>query len=42
MTGFDTALEIAADVQAGRRTAVDVVEGYLATIAQREPEIHAF
>jgi aspartyl-tRNA(Asn)/glutamyl-tRNA(Gln) amidotransferase subunit A len=37
-----TALEIAAAVQSGRRQAAEVVEEYLAAIAAREPEIHAF
>ena len=37
-----TAVEIAADVRAGRRTARDVVEEHLAAIAGREPELHAF
>ena len=37
-----TAVEIARDVRAGRRQAVDVLEEYLATIEGGEPEIHAF
>jgi len=37
-----TAASIAADVRAGRRKAVDVVEEYLANIARRESDIHAF
>jgi aspartyl-tRNA(Asn)/glutamyl-tRNA(Gln) amidotransferase subunit A len=37
-----TALQIAADVRAGRRSAVDVVDEHLAAIAAREPEVHAF
>ena len=37
-----SALSIAADVRAGRRSAVDVVDEHLATIAEREGEIHAF
>ena len=37
-----TATEIAAAVRAGQRRAVDVLEEHLATIAAREPEIHAF
>ena len=37
-----TVQEIAAAVRAGERSAVDVVEEHLATIAAREPEIHAF
>ncbi|MGZ4805471.1 MAG: Asp-tRNA(Asn)/Glu-tRNA(Gln) amidotransferase subunit GatA [Ilumatobacteraceae bacterium] len=36
------AIEIAAQVRSGSITAVDVVEQHLATIASREPEIHAF
>jgi aspartyl-tRNA(Asn)/glutamyl-tRNA(Gln) amidotransferase subunit A len=39
---INTAVAIAADVRAGRRKAVDVVEEHLAAIAAREPEIHAF
>jgi aspartyl-tRNA(Asn)/glutamyl-tRNA(Gln) amidotransferase subunit A len=37
-----TALEIAADVRSGRRTARSVVEAHLEAIAAREPELHAF
>ncbi|MEA2932585.1 MAG: aspartyl-tRNA(Asn)/glutamyl-tRNA(Gln) amidotransferase subunit, partial [Actinomycetota bacterium] len=37
-----TALEIAADVRAGRRTAREVLEGHLEVIGRREPELHAF
>ncbi len=37
-----TALEIAADVRAGRRSARSVVEAHLEAIADREPELHAF
>jgi aspartyl-tRNA(Asn)/glutamyl-tRNA(Gln) amidotransferase subunit A len=37
-----SALEIAADVRAGRRAALDVVEEHLARIEQAEREIHAF
>ncbi len=37
-----TALEIAAAVRSGERSAVDVLEEHLATIASREEEIHAF
>jgi len=37
-----TALQIAADVRAGRRSAVDVLDEHLAAIAAREPEVHAF
>ena len=37
-----TALEIAADVRSGRRTARQVLEDHLAIIDQREPELHAF
>jgi aspartyl-tRNA(Asn)/glutamyl-tRNA(Gln) amidotransferase subunit A len=36
-----TALELAAAVRAGRRSAVDVVEEYLDVVAAREPELHA-
>ena len=35
-------VEIAADVRAGRRRAIDVVEEHLARIAARDGEIHAF
>jgi aspartyl-tRNA(Asn)/glutamyl-tRNA(Gln) amidotransferase subunit A len=35
-------LSIAADVRAGRRSALDVVDEHLARIAEREREIHAF
>jgi aspartyl-tRNA(Asn)/glutamyl-tRNA(Gln) amidotransferase subunit A len=38
----NTAVAIAADVRAGRRKAVDIVEEHLAAIAASEPEIHAF
>jgi aspartyl-tRNA(Asn)/glutamyl-tRNA(Gln) amidotransferase subunit A len=37
-----TAVEIAAAVRSGRRLATDVVEEYLAAIAAREGDIHAF
>jgi aspartyl-tRNA(Asn)/glutamyl-tRNA(Gln) amidotransferase subunit A len=37
-----TALEIAAEVRAGRRSAVDVLEEHLARIDAREGDIHAF
>jgi aspartyl-tRNA(Asn)/glutamyl-tRNA(Gln) amidotransferase subunit A len=37
-----SAVEIARDVRAGARTARDVVEDHLATIAGRENELHAF
>jgi len=37
-----TALDIAADVRARRRSAREVVDEHLAAIAGREPEIHAF
>ena len=37
-----SAIEIAADVRAGRRRARDVVEEHLARIDEREGEIHAF
>jgi aspartyl-tRNA(Asn)/glutamyl-tRNA(Gln) amidotransferase subunit A len=42
MSEPSTALEIAADVRAGRRSARDVVEEHLASIAAGEPGIHAF
>ena len=42
MSEPSTALEIAADVRAGRRSARDVVEEHLASIATGEPGIHAF
>ncbi|MGE0795401.1 MAG: Asp-tRNA(Asn)/Glu-tRNA(Gln) amidotransferase subunit GatA [Acidimicrobiia bacterium] len=35
-------MAIAADVRAGRRSAVDVLEEHLARIDEREPDIHAF
>ena len=38
----DTALAVAADVRAGRRTAASVVDEHLARIAKRDGEIHAF
>jgi aspartyl-tRNA(Asn)/glutamyl-tRNA(Gln) amidotransferase subunit A len=37
-----TALEIAASVRAGERSARDVIEEHLAEIAARDPELHAF
>ncbi|HEX2119308.1 MAG TPA: Asp-tRNA(Asn)/Glu-tRNA(Gln) amidotransferase subunit GatA [Acidimicrobiales bacterium] len=37
-----TAVEIARDVRAGRRSARDVVEEHLAAISSREEELHAF
>ncbi len=37
-----TAVEIAADVRAGRRSAREVVEAHLARIAESDGEIHAF
>jgi aspartyl-tRNA(Asn)/glutamyl-tRNA(Gln) amidotransferase subunit A len=37
-----TAVEIAADVRAGRLTAREVLEGHLAVIGQRESALHAF
>ncbi len=36
------AIDLAADVRAGRRRAVDVVDEHLARIAEREREVHAF
>jgi Asp-tRNA(Asn)/Glu-tRNA(Gln) amidotransferase A subunit family amidase len=36
-----TALELAAVVRAGDRSAADVVEEHLAVVAAREPELHA-
>jgi aspartyl-tRNA(Asn)/glutamyl-tRNA(Gln) amidotransferase subunit A len=42
VTAFPTALEIAADVRAGRRSAADVVEEHLARIGAREAELHVF
>jgi aspartyl-tRNA(Asn)/glutamyl-tRNA(Gln) amidotransferase subunit A len=38
----NTAIDIAAAVRAGERSAVDVVEEHLARISEREGEIHAF
>ena len=37
-----TAVEIATDVRAGRRSARSVVEAHLEAIAAREPDLHAF
>ncbi|MEO7443378.1 MAG: amidase family protein, partial [Acidimicrobiales bacterium] len=37
-----TAITIAADVRAGRRSAREVVDEHLARIVAREPELHAF
>lgn len=37
-----TALDLAASVRGGERSAVEVLEEHLARIAEREPEIHAF
>ncbi|MDH4147235.1 MAG: Asp-tRNA(Asn)/Glu-tRNA(Gln) amidotransferase subunit GatA [Acidimicrobiia bacterium] len=41
-TARDHATAIAADVRAGRRRAVDVVEAHLAAIAATEDQVHAF
>jgi aspartyl-tRNA(Asn)/glutamyl-tRNA(Gln) amidotransferase subunit A len=38
----DSAITIAADVRAGRRSARDVLEGHLAQITAREGDVHAF
>ncbi|MGI9602478.1 MAG: Asp-tRNA(Asn)/Glu-tRNA(Gln) amidotransferase subunit GatA [Acidimicrobiales bacterium] len=37
-----TALDIAADVRSGERSAVEVLDEHLARINAREPEVHAF
>ncbi len=37
-----TAMEIAADVREGRRTAREVLEEHLAAIEARDPQVHAF
>jgi aspartyl-tRNA(Asn)/glutamyl-tRNA(Gln) amidotransferase subunit A len=37
-----TALDIAAGVRSGRRTAVEVVDEHLAAIAERDGDVHAF
>jgi aspartyl-tRNA(Asn)/glutamyl-tRNA(Gln) amidotransferase subunit A len=37
-----SAVDIAADVRSGRRSAVDALDESLAVIAAREPELHAF
>ncbi len=37
-----SAIELARSIRAGERSAREVVDGYLATIAEREPSIHAF
>ncbi len=42
MSSVDTAFAIAADVRAGRRRAVDVLDAHLANIAAREVDVHAF
>jgi aspartyl-tRNA(Asn)/glutamyl-tRNA(Gln) amidotransferase subunit A len=42
VTASNPALDIAAAVRAGERSAVDVVEEHLARITEREGEIHAF
>ena len=42
MSRMKSAREIAADVRAGKQSARDVLEGHLAQIAAREPELHAF
>ena len=42
MTAPRPAADIARDVRSGSRRAVDVVDGYLAAIADREAEVHAF
>ncbi|HEX6312089.1 MAG TPA: Asp-tRNA(Asn)/Glu-tRNA(Gln) amidotransferase subunit GatA [Acidimicrobiia bacterium] len=42
MTDGPTALDLAADVRAGRRSARSVVDAHLAAIEAREPELHAF
>ncbi len=39
---FPTALELAAAVRTGQRSALDVLDEHLARIAEREPEVHAF
>src|SRR5438132_12044831 len=39
---MSTAIQIAADVRAGRRSARDVLEEHLARVDERESEIHAF
>ena len=42
MSGFASAVELAAAVRSGARKAVDVVDEHLARIAERDAEIHAF
>ena len=43
MSGHDdTVFQIAADVRAGRRRAVDVLDAHLANVSAREAEVHAF
>jgi aspartyl-tRNA(Asn)/glutamyl-tRNA(Gln) amidotransferase subunit A len=39
---YPTAIEIAGQVRSGERTAVEVVEQHLATIAETDDDIHAF
>jgi aspartyl-tRNA(Asn)/glutamyl-tRNA(Gln) amidotransferase subunit A len=41
-TPLSSAVAVAAEVRAGRRRAVDVVEGYLEVIAADDDQIHAF
>ena len=42
MSEFPTALELAAEIRTGRRTAVEVLNEHLGRIGEREPELHAF
>lgn len=42
MSEFPTAIELAAEVRSGRRTAVEVLNEHLGRIGEREPELHAF
>ncbi len=42
MTIDDTALDLAASVRAGDRSAREILDAHLAAIEAREPEIHAF
>ena len=37
-----TAIELAAAIRSGERTAADVVDAYLAIIDEQEPAVHAF
>lgn len=42
MSALESAVEIAAAVRSGERSALDVVDEHLALIAQRDPELNAY